>query len=92
MPNKTKPVTNLADQRQHIPNQQADQQHDWIMRLPEVKRVSGLGRSTIYALQKSGEFPAAISLGANSVGWLASEVYQWLQDRIDARVAERGAA
>lgn len=35
-----------------------------ILRLPEVKAKTGFGRSTIYALMASGEFPRSIRIGA----------------------------
>jgi prophage regulatory protein len=57
-----------------------------ILRLPAVKLRTGLSRSTIYLRIAKGMFPAPISLGARSVGWLESEVDDWLEQRI----AERG--
>jgi prophage regulatory protein len=56
-----------------------------IIRLPEVKRRTGLSRSTLYARMDSKEFPQSIPLGGGLVGWLESEVTAWIQ----ARVAER---
>jgi prophage regulatory protein len=32
-----------------------------------------------------GTFPRSIKLGKRAVGWLASEVAQWQQQRIDER-------
>ena len=56
-----------------------------ILRLPEVKQRSGLSRSSIYARIARGEFPRFIRLGANSVGWNAAEIDQWIADRIAER-------
>ncbi|MDF2690995.1 MAG: AlpA family transcriptional regulator [Gammaproteobacteria bacterium] len=56
-----------------------------IHRLPEVKNITGLSRSTIYDLVKRGEFPQPISLGLRAVGWLDSEIESWIQGRIDSR-------
>ncbi|MFZ4751921.1 MAG: helix-turn-helix transcriptional regulator [Chitinophagaceae bacterium] len=53
-----------------------------IIRLPEVMQSTGLARSTIYKKMVAGEFPKAISLGSKSVGWLESEVQQWIEQRI----------
>ncbi len=36
-----------------------------IVRLPEVKTITGLSKSTIYAAAKRGDFPSPISLGAD---------------------------
>lgn len=57
-----------------------------ILSLPAVKLRTGLSRTTIYLRIASGMFPAPISLGARSVGWLESEVDDWLEQKI----AERG--
>ena len=53
-----------------------------ILRLEAVKERVGLSRSTIYARVKCGEFPAPIALGARAVGWLESEIEEWLSERI----------
>jgi prophage regulatory protein len=55
-----------------------------ILRLPEVKRRTGLSRSTIYLRVAQGTFPKPVSLGGRAVGWLEAEVEQWLQQRIEA--------
>jgi len=55
-----------------------------ILRLPEVKRSTGLSRSTIYLRIAEGRFPKPVSLGGRAVGWLEAEVQDWLQRRIDA--------
>jgi len=53
-----------------------------ILRLPAVKMRTGLSRSSIYLRVAQGEFPAPISLGARAVGWVESEVDEWLAHRI----------
>ena len=52
-----------------------------ILRLPEVKAKTGFGRSTIYALMANGEFPRSIRIGARAVGWLESDIDQWIETR-----------
>ena len=54
-----------------------------ILRLPEVKSRTGLSRSTIYARIKEGAFPSSVSLGARAVGWIDSEIQQWLEEKIE---------
>lgn len=54
-----------------------------ILRLPEVKSRTGLSRSTIYARIKEGTFPSSVSLGARAVGWIDSEIQQWLEEKIE---------
>ena len=53
-----------------------------IQRLPEVKIKTGLQRSTIYQLMAAGEFPKSISLGSRAVGWIESEIDDWIARRI----------
>ncbi|MAM70221.1 MAG: AlpA family transcriptional regulator [Gammaproteobacteria bacterium] len=53
-----------------------------ILRLPEVKSVTGLSRSTIYSQMAEGSFPKPISLGARAVGWIQSDIEKWLDSRI----------
>lgn len=55
-----------------------------ILRLPAVKACTGLSRSTIYLRVSEGAFPKPVSLGGRAVGWLESEIQDWLQRRIDA--------
>ena len=56
-----------------------------IIRLPEVKATTGLGRSTIYLRMAAGDFPRTISLGGDRVGWVESEVQAWIKNRIAQR-------
>jgi len=56
-----------------------------ILRLKEVIKTTGLARSTIYKYLDEGTFPRPIPLGGRSVGWLESEVYEWIIKRIKAR-------
>ena len=53
-----------------------------ILRLPAVKTKTGLSRSTIYARVSQGTFPAALSLGPNTVGWLEADVEAWIDQQI----------
>lgn len=45
-----------------------------ILRLPTVKTLTGLSRSTIYLHISQGNFPRPISLGARAVGWPENEI------------------
>jgi prophage regulatory protein len=57
---------------------------DAILRLPAVKSRTGLSRSSIYAKVRSGEFPQPISIGIRSIGWIESEIQQWIVDCVKA--------
>lgn len=60
-----------------------------IWRLPDVMAQTGLSRSTIYDLISQEKFPSQINLGPRAVGWVASEVVEWIEERIDeSRVRE----
>jgi len=62
-----------------------------ILRLPKVKAITGLSRSTIYLRMSEGTFPQHISLGSRAVGWLRSEVADWMEQRIlESRGSELG--
>jgi prophage regulatory protein len=58
---------------------------DRILRLPEVKKVTGLSRSQIYLKMNDDDFPKAVPLCARAVGWLESEIIDWFQVRKNAR-------
>lgn len=53
-----------------------------ILKLPAVIQRTGLSRTTIYALIAQGRFPKQINISERSVGWVASEIEQWLEDRV----------
>lgn len=56
-----------------------------IMRLPEVLAVTGLKRSSIYAFIKKSNFPSPVPLGEKAVGWLESEILDWINQRAAKR-------
>lgn len=59
-----------------------------ILRLPDVRQLVGLSRSSIYARIQAGTFPSPIKMGHSS-GWIEAEVQAW----IDAQIAaSRNAA
>lgn len=58
-----------------------------VLRLPEVITISGYQRSSVLAKARTGEFPAPIRLGPNSIGWIESEILDWLRERMAARDA-----
>jgi prophage regulatory protein len=58
---------------------------DAILRLPEVERMSGLRRSAIYERMAEGRFPQSIPLGGRLVGWLESEIQEWIRELAASR-------
>ena len=55
-----------------------------ILRLPAVKEMTGLSRSTIYLRISEGKFPRPISLGGRAVGWIEEEIVSWIDRKITA--------
>ncbi|OED84642.1 transcriptional regulator [Vibrio breoganii ZF-55] len=55
------------------------------MRMPEVLKLTGLSKSSIYDRIKAGQFPNSVPLGGRSVAWVAHEIEQW----IDSQIAQR---
>lgn len=49
-----------------------------ILRRPKVEERTGLSRSTIYSMIMTNEFPQSVRLGKRAVGWLESEINEWL--------------
>lgn len=54
-----------------------------IIRLKEVLKDTGLARSTIYKYVALGLFPKPVALGVRAVGWLESEVQDWIRSRLN---------
>lgn len=50
----------------------------------EVQQKIGLGRTTIWRLEKNGQFPKRRKFGIRAVRWLESEVDKWLESRKEA--------
>lgn len=55
-----------------------------ILRRPDFEQLTGLSRSTIYAMISEGAFPRPVRLGKRAVGWHASVVEDWLNSRPSA--------
>lgn len=54
---------------------------DKLLRFPAVRDTVGLSRTSIWRFEKKGLFPKRRQLGANSVGWMSSEIEQWVVTR-----------
>lgn len=59
-------------------------QHDRLLRLPEVQRLTGLGRSVIYQQMRDGLFPRSIKVGPRAASWSEASVQAWIQQRLAA--------
>jgi prophage regulatory protein len=52
-----------------------------LMRLREVADVTSIGRATIYAMMKEGEFPRPVSVTKRRVAWKHADILDWLESR-----------
>ena len=59
-----------------------------ILRRRQVEQRTGLSRSTLYQYMKDGCFPKPVPLGPRAVGWLESEVSDWIIMRIKSACNE----
>lgn len=77
--NTTQPVIEPCN---HIPQ---------LLSIKDVGKYTGLSRSTIYAMGKvdsdyyDSTFPKKVQLTAVRVVWVASEIADWINSKIEAR-------
>lgn len=48
-----------------------------LLRRPEVERLTGLRKSSIYYLMAEGLFPRPVRIGRRAVAWRKSELRDW---------------
>jgi prophage regulatory protein len=53
-----------------------------LLRFPAVRERTGLSRSTIWRLERHGDFPKHRRISANAVAWVEDEVAVWIQSII----------
>ncbi|AJJ18629.1 helix-turn-helix transcriptional regulator [Yersinia intermedia] len=53
-----------------------------LIRLPEVIRRTGFGKTWIYTLIKAGRFPSQVKTGVRAVAFIESEVDVWIDNAI----------
>jgi prophage regulatory protein len=65
-------------------NQQFDH-HDQnsliFLRMRSVMKITGLGRSTIYRLIASKQFPSPVRLTSHAVAWRSTDIEAWSETR-----------
>ena len=76
-------VTNMTD---------PIQQRLFILRRKHVEVRTELSRSSIYQYIKEGAFPKPVPLGPRAVGWLESEVNDWIATRVRMARGNGGCA
>jgi prophage regulatory protein len=56
-----------------------------LIRIAEVKRLTGLSTATVYRKISAKEFPRPVALGVMARAWPLSEVQDWIAGRIEVR-------
>jgi prophage regulatory protein len=54
-----------------------------LLRFPVVRERTGLSRSTIWRLERRGEFPKHHRIAPNIVAWSEIEVSRWIEQRLE---------
>ena len=57
-----------------------------VLRKASVLKKVPWSAATLWRKCKSGDFPKPIQLGPNSVGWLESEIDDWIDDQAAKRI------
>lgn len=52
-----------------------------ILRLPEVLTMTGLSKTTVWRLQNRGEFPLSKKISDRTIGFLRSEIENWMSNQ-----------
>lgn len=48
-----------------------------------AESIAGIGRATIYKLQKENKFPKSVQIGGGRIRFVLAEVRAWVQEKID---------
>ena len=57
-----------------------------LLRFPAVRDRTGLSRSTIWRLERRGEFPRHRRISANVVVWVEEEISNWIASRVEGQL------
>ena len=55
-----------------------------LLRFPVVRARTGLSRTTIWRLERQGEFPRHRRISRNAVAWAEHEVADWIRSKLGA--------
>jgi prophage regulatory protein len=53
-----------------------------LLRFPALRERTGLSRSTIWRLERQGDFPKHRRISANAVAWVEGEVMGWIHAKV----------
>lgn len=77
--NTPQPTASASPHGAAIPSAQG--QPSRLIRLPIVESLTGLKRSSIYALMRARSFPGSVRLSARAVAWRETDVLAWCSQR-----------
>jgi prophage regulatory protein len=49
-----------------------------LIRMKEILKITGLGRSTVYLYMNQNRFPCAVKIGYRSVAWREDDIQEWI--------------
>jgi prophage regulatory protein len=78
-------ATSRGDTKSNVMTDNLQVSAGTIIREPELLKSLEVSRVTVWRWVRDGKFPRPVALGANSKGWIRSEVAGWLAARMDAR-------
>ncbi|CAL7964442.1 prophage regulatory protein [Gammaproteobacteria bacterium] len=58
------------------------------LRESQVAVLTGLSKSTRWRLEKDNQFPKRRQLSTKAVGWLASEIEEWVYTRVTMKTGK----
>jgi len=58
------------------------------LRMPDVVRIVRLSRSTIWRLEKRGQFPRRRIIGTRAVGWSSLDIRSWIESRAESQISD----
>lgn len=67
------------------PKTQTEDSMARLLRIDEVRRRTGLSRTSLWRKEKEGTFPSRVKIGANSVAWREEDIEAWIESRPRAR-------
>ena len=57
------------------------EEHMRLLHLHEVQRMIGLGKTCIYEMMATGEFPRPLRVSRGGVRWKLSDIKCWIESR-----------
>ena len=54
-----------------------------MLRLPEVAKMVGIGKSTVWKWMNTRGFPKQVKLSTKVAAWKLSDIQAWIQTQID---------